>query len=222
MRQLGFGAGARGMTAVLAAGCAAVATVTAQGASLSVTKVDYTTTRLVRATGETVVVETGTYYLAPDGRQRIEHVKNGVETAEIIDYRADKRIALDLARREAVVGSNRTVGAFPRLPGQPEIGGPTGAVGQNVSRAALGTRDVQGLSLEGTRMIFTLTKADGTVLVYTADLWAYRFANRHLVPVILEERFDADKDIVERRIENVTTVRVPGTWFAIPPGFQIK
>jgi hypothetical protein len=67
--------------------------------ALNVLQVDYTRTEINKATGETKIIEQGSYLLAPDGRQRIEHNTNGARSVEILDSSKGQRITLDPATK---------------------------------------------------------------------------------------------------------------------------
>jgi hypothetical protein len=202
--------------ALIVAVVAASAVTFAQG-PLNVLQVDYTCTEVNKATGETKVIEQGSYLLAPDGRQRIEHNKNGVRSVEILDAGKGQRITLDPATKLATLTSMRALP--PNRPGVVPFQSPPQTQRQTV---ALGTKAVAGLLLEGSRQTLTHAMADGTQVTHVVEFWSYGFTDRHIMPALLELRFEDDHVVDERTITDVSTVPGSEALFQVPAGFAVK
>jgi hypothetical protein len=199
-----------------------ISRVTAQDTSLSVIKVDLSKTRIIKASGQSSNIENGTYFFASDGKRRIEQTSNGVTRVEIVDFKAEKRIMLDLESKLATVGSPRSLWVAPSSSRRPILGGRPSGMEQASEMVKLGTKVTGGLTLEGTLQTTTFTDKSGSGFVHTFELWAYRFPDPKLVPVILEERFEDSSEIIERRIDAVSTIQDSHGLFEIPTGFTIR
>lgn len=86
--------------------------------------------------------------------------------------------------------------------------------------AELGTKIVGGLTLEGTSHT-TVFSGAGRQVVHSVELWAYRFPDPRILPIIMELRFEGSGEVVERRLDVVTTTQVPQSIFEIPADFTI-
>lgn len=202
--------------ALIVAVVAASAVTFAQG-PLNVLQVDYTRTEVNKATGETKVIEQGSYLLAPDGRQRIEHNKNGARSVEILDASKGQRITLDPATKHATFSSMQ--GLPPNGPAVVPFQTPPQTQKQRMS---LGTKAVAGLLLQGSRQTLIHTMPDGTQVTHVFEFWSYGFTDRHIMPALLEQRFEDDNVVDERKITNVSTVPGSEALFQVPAGFAVK
>lgn len=207
------------LTILVGAVLAALATLVAAQPEIDVTKIEYTNTRMVKGKDvNPIAVATGAYLLARDGRQRIDkhNAETGEDTADIIDYKINRHLHLKLNKREVVIGNN--TGSF-YVPGEPRPGtAPAGNLDATTTRTNLGKKTVAGLELSGT--MFTYTYAgDGQLFQHTMELWDYRAPDPRIVPVILEQRFEGQYEIVEQRINAASNTRVPSSAFDIPRGW---
>jgi hypothetical protein len=165
-----------------------------------------------------VLVEEGTYLIDPEGRYRIERTRGGSRTAEIVDLRGNRRSALDLDRKVAVIGSMSEVlpGNFS-LPGGPLVDESAGSP-QRQRGETLATKVVAGgLALQGVR--FTLKGAVGVTL--TMENWYYRFSDRTMAPVMLELRFEDARSITVREVTDVAELPMDEGMFAVPLTFTV-
>lgn len=195
----------------------------AQSAGLSVMRADFKVTRLVK--GQDVVpidVEEGTYFIAPDGRYRIDslHLGTRERSTEIVKFGENRRIVLNPALKQATVGSNSTVWAGPSSSHRAVPGGPPTGLNSESNMTSLGTRNVAGLVLEGTLQT-TSFYGNGRSLVHTMELWTYRFEDPRILPIVMERRFEGPDEIVERRIDGATTIEVSSSIFEVPADFTI-
>jgi hypothetical protein len=78
------------------------------------------------------------------------------------------------------------------------------------------------LNLEGTGQTVYFTPQNGAPFVHTIELWTYRFPNPRALPMILEERFEDETNVTERRITGSTTTQVSSALFDIPAGFDVE
>ena len=98
----------------------------AQERPVGATSIEYERTVLSVATGERTVEERGRYVIAPDGRYRVDKIRDGVRTAQIVDWQQRRRIALNIDRQEAVIGSMNALVLPPSAGPQPVPGAPWG------------------------------------------------------------------------------------------------
>jgi hypothetical protein len=192
-------------------------------ATFQIQAIEFARTRTTKATGESVLLEQGTHFLAPDGRQRIDRNQSGFRTVEIMNYRQSQRIFLDVGAKTATVTSMKLPFMIPNAPGQQAGTLPFTAPHQIESASAqLGDKYVSGLLLHGQRDTFVHTVADGSQVVHTIENWIYQFPNRRIMPAILEQRFEDANEIDERQITNASTIVGSDETFLIPNGFVVK
>ena len=200
------------------------AQVSAQSSELSGLRVDFTVTRFVPGSDvQPIPTEEGAFFIAPDGRYRVESLNRatGERTAQIVKFRENRRIVLNLGRKQATIGSNPATlavpsGSRPAVPsGIPIVKG-----NAKSKMTSLGTKIVSGLVLEGSIQI-TSSSGNGESFVHTTELWAYRFDDPRILPIVMELRFEAAEEVVERRIDRVATIRLSPTIFEVPTGFTI-
>lgn len=197
--------------------------VSAQGTNLSVMKADFNVTRLVKGRDATPIdVETGAYFIASDGRYRIDSLLlgTGERSAEIVNFRENRRVVLDFALKQATVGSNSTVWGGPSSIRRPAPGGPPTGLNSESNMTRLGTRNVAGLTLEGTLQTTTFYGND-RLLVHTMELWTYRFPDPRILPIVMERRFEGPDEIVERRVHDVATIQMSSSIFEVPTDFTV-
>ncbi len=190
--------------------------------TLPAIKVDFEHTEWFRAQDPApVVIATGSVTITADGRHRTDRLRDGEQTAEIIDLGQQQRIMLNYALKQAVVGSTGFVwsppASRPRPVPNPANSGPFKE--QSQDRADLGTKSFGPLTLHGTRHTVVLVGPGGVQRIHTFEAWDYRFADKRFPPVILELRIETPDDVDERRITQVTNVRVSPSVFEIPAGF---
>jgi hypothetical protein len=203
--------------------------------TIPATQITYETTSTRKADSSRTVVEEGTYTVLADGRYRIDKVKNGSHTAVIVTR--DARTAMNLDTKQAHVGA-AAAGGYVRAPGEtspvpPPPPNPSNAMkpptsvspsemGNVQKGTVLDTKTVYGLTLEGRRFVHTVNGPAGEpTLVFTHEVWFYRFPDPHLVPEILETRMDGPKEVIEQRVIDVQHVQVPATKFAVPANFTV-
>jgi hypothetical protein len=166
-----------------------------------------------------VVIQEGTYFLAQDGRYRIERRNERASTAEIVDFRQRRRAVLDLIGKTAIVGSMSVLPpGTDTVPAVPMVVQPSAPSPRSERRETLGPRMISGgLVLEGYR--FTVLR-DGAQ-VDTFEVWEYRFPEHGLLPVLMEERFEDGREIMERRVTAVMTVPMSEELFSVPVDFAV-
>ncbi len=80
----------------------------------------------------------------------------------------------------------------------------------------MGTRVIGGwLLVTGTRSTFNFKWA-GATLTHTLETWYYRFSDRTMTPVALEERFEDANEVVTRQVSDVTTIQMDASLFSVP------
>ena len=202
----------------------------AQGAMLSIIQADFVRTRLVKGRDQTPsVVEEGSYFIAPDGRYRIDRVSNGVKTAEIVSHKEHKRIVLDFQTKRATLASSAILPLTPPPTSStataPQIvpGGPPSGFRTDRNMVKLGTKSVGGLlTLQGFLQVNTYS-GPGRQFVHTMELWDYRSPDApRMPPIVMETRFEGPDEIEERRLGIVTTALAPRSSFEIPADFTIR
>lgn len=172
------------------------------------------------------LAEEGTYWIDPRGRYRIDRIRNGTHSIEIVNCKDDLRVMLDVGRKRAVVTSLSTVITPPGFAGasrsQPAAGqgGPLTRVSDH--RVDLGARTIGGrLTVTGTRDEIVFLN-QGRRVSHTFERWIFQFPEATMMPVALEERFEGESGVSERKIADVSVVPIAEDLFAIPSGFEIS
>ena len=196
-----------------------------QGAVTDIVRFSYVETSSRTGGASEELVEQGTISIAPDGRYRIDRQKGGVASAEIVDVAANKRIILDVDKRIARSGTMLMAPIVPG-PGPRPVEQPGPRTSEEMDRAAvsLGTRVVDGVTLEGTRQTVTSRRASGSLVVNTAEMWGYRSPNRRLVLVELRltsELEDGRRSVDDRQVVGVSRVPASDDLFNVPAGFSV-
>ncbi len=179
------------------------------------------TTRVQKSNpADPVIVEMGTYLIARDGRYRVDkRTPRGEHVAEIVDYRSNRVVKLDLKGRQAIIGSNRAYFAGPGVKG-PVPGGPPSGLSPSSDMVDLGERVVSGVTLRGVRQTNVFSATDQS-FVHTMELWNYTFPDPRIPPILVEQRFEGPDEIVETRIEQVESTIAADDAFAIPRNFTV-
>lgn len=153
-------------------------------------------------------------------------MKTRLLTAEILNQRERRRITLNYALKQAVIGSSGLLwsppASRPRPVPAPEA--PRGWTVQSQDSVDLGTKTFGALTLHGQRdtVVFSGRGAgQGVQRIHTFEVWDYRFRDRSLVPVIVELRIETPDDVDDQHITRVTTTRVPHSTFEIPADFTL-
>jgi hypothetical protein len=217
----------KGMTTkLLAIGPVLMIAVTASHAQNQQT--DVIRARFVRtltnvASGQQEIVEEGTLLIAADGMHRIDTLRAGVRTAEIVESGGKRRIAMNLDTKQAVTGSTATsLVVAPSSLAQVPTGVPDGLIRHEQPRMDLGTKIVGALTLRGTAFATVLTNRDGQQFINSRELWDYQFPDRRVVPVIVEMRFETPGSIDERRVTDAIATRVDKSVFELPSDFSVR
>lgn len=197
-----------------------------QSGGVDVLKASHSRTITARSTGTSTEVEQGTYWLASDGRRRVERFNkvSGEHTAELFSPKDLRQTAMNVDTKEAVVGPVGGGMAIepPSLKrGARHTGVPSGLREVSRDRSDLGTKTVGALVLRGSRVTLVFA-GGGTERVHHIEMWEYRPADPRVLPVVLEMRFETPEEIDERRITAVTQTRVAASIFAVPSDFTVR
>lgn len=209
----------------LIAGAALFAPAMTGQARLDVLKVDYLRT-LSLPGGSVQQLEEGTYYIASDGTYRIDRVnllRGGQRTAEIRRAGDARVTALNLDTHEARV--HRPAGGGMIVPPSTSDPVPSGVPGTwkrsgPLQTVHLGTKDIDGLKLEGTESSEVLIMADGTRQTHRRQFWVYRPSDRHVIPIVVATRFEMPHGTDERRVTHVSSVQISADLFNVPSNFS--
>lgn len=187
-------------------------------------KAEYVVTRLAKGigtAGSAVQLEEGTFFISPDGRHRIESIRGEKRerSIEIVLPAARQRIKLDPVHKRATIGSTAAVFLGPASGGQPSPIGPPSDLDVDAVWTDLGTKDIGGIVLRG-RLQTNSFSGRGQAFIHTMELWMYDFENRRIPPIIIEQRFEADDEIVERRVVGVAKVDLSEALFKVPASFS--
>ena len=188
------------------------------GGSVSVVRVDFVVTTHEKGSASfPEIVEEGSYFIAPDGRTRIEGTQKGVSSVELRNHSDNSWFSLDLDEKHAI-GARATVAVG---------GAPTGDfdVGRSQVRSPLtiqlGTKTVGALTLEGSRRTSNVTMG-AVSAIFTSESWMYRFPNARILPLLLEFRHVGFVEITEQRVLAATEVEVPASIFEVPADFTVE
>ena len=182
--------------------------------TMTVIKADFIETEFIPGKDKVPTVRSeGTYFIASDGRHRIERTTNGVRSVEIINFVGKTHIILDEQKKLATIGSTSTV-MIPNVKIVPAPPAPPSNVPQ--LRRDLGTKTIGRLTLRGT----LLSGPGPTGDMQTHELWDYRFSDPHMIPILLERRIDSPDLVADQHLVNVSTVQAPPSIFEIPADFK--
>lgn len=191
-------------------------------AQVVVTQVDWVKTVVGRQAGQTPVLkESGTMYIAADGRVRDEkYVYNGSEETtfrvRLLDYVNNTKLVLDFDRQVAVSSPLRRTTTTGQGPGSTYTVGST-LVTDNI-KAPLGEKIVGGLTLEGSRQTMNLNTPNRTILA-AHETWIYRLDAHPGAVIVMEHRYEDGASITDQRITQVNTVTISGDMLELPADF---
>jgi len=195
--------------------------------SVTVIRAEYVQTRSSRTNGASVSdVEDGVYFLAADGRYRIDRHRTEGQRTEIVDVIRNRQVVLDFVSRVATVGSRGPLLTTPSVPGaalKTGRGGPPPGATFDVSiPARLGAKQIGELTLYGTRTTFRISVPGGQTTTSVNEIWDYHVSDPGVFPIIIEYRFETGDDVTERRLTSAMRAEVPVSTFDVPDGFTIK
>lgn len=196
-----------------------------QKSRLNVIQVDFATTvRSAERAWADVETEHGTYWIAQDGRYRIDTVypESGERISEIFSLSNKQKVKLHLDEKWGVVSSTArpSAGPAPRGRALPIPGGPPSRARTQSNMASIGTKEIGGLKLAGLRDTIAISQ-DGETFTHTVEMWGYQLANRKLPPILLEQSFSAPDEVSHRRITHVARTEVEAGIFDVPQGFTV-
>jgi hypothetical protein len=193
--------------------------VTSLTGATTVPKLTYEIVRVEKPSGQTEVIERGSLIVAPDGRHRSEIVdKDGRLVIKIELPAIGERIELDPAARKAFVGSLAKL--WSSRPGDKSpLGRPSGMSVSSDMRK-LGSKTVDGVELDGLLQTTSLSGPQGNLL-HTMEIWNMYFADARIPPILVEQRFEAADEVVDRRLLQVERIAMTETMFEVPAGYSV-
>ena len=199
-------------------------TTSSASTEISVTRVDWVKTRVLKQAGESpVIVESGVVYIAADGRVRTETTRvsgsSGQNTSvQILDYQNNTRHVLNLERKTAARSALRR----PSRSGRERSGASYTSGGVLVSddlNTSIAEKTIDGLTLKGSRQTMTLNGPDGTSILVSHETWSYDLGVTGGGILPLEHRYEDARTSENRRITQVSNLVMSGDIFLIPPDF---
>jgi hypothetical protein len=152
--------------------------------------------------------ETGMNYTL-DSRQKVAHrnnvgAKQVLELVKIVAPKGENAKAAKLVERQALVGAT-----------------PKPVAKTNVSAEQLGTRQIEGVSAEGTRTTMTIPPGQigniGPIEVVTE-----RWFSKELQEAVLITRRDPRSGETTYRLTNIVRSEPPPDLFMVPPDYEIR
>ena len=184
-----------------------------------VKQVDWVETEVLKQAGQVPIIrESGTMYIAPDGRvldeKRIYRGSEETLVVRLLDHANNTKLVLDFDRKVAVRTPLRrkTTRRGPRS----YTVGPT-LVTDN-RKAPLGEKTVDGITLEGDRQTMNLNTPNGTIFV-AHETWIYRLDVHPAAIIVMEHRYEGGNSIMDRRITQVRTVTISEDMLELPDDF---